>query len=164
MNTDDAENKQSRLTGLDREIAVRAIAALARGTPVEAAYQILAGVEALGAGPDAPMVMLWPKSDGYETLEDKAAWHEAERDRLLERLAGFKQIFPSWACNAPTVPTSDQPSRSAPHHSEPLPLPPPASASQEVLSEVPGKGQQQTSRTPSPVSSGACPSNGDTPV
>lgn len=81
----------TRLTGLDREIAVQAIAALARGTPVEAAYQILCGIEALDAGPDAPMVLLWPKSDGYETLEDKAAWHEAERNRLLSKVDEFQR-------------------------------------------------------------------------
>lgn len=84
---------RTRLTGLDREIAVRAIAALARGTPVEAAYQILAGIEALDAGPEAPMVMLWPKDDGYKTIEDRAAWHETEKDRLLARLEESQRIF-----------------------------------------------------------------------
>lgn len=91
MSQDQTNAPLTRLTGLDREIAVRAIAALARGTPVEAAYQILAGIEALDAGPGAPMVMLWPKSSGYETLEDQAAWHVAEKDRLLERAAGFER-------------------------------------------------------------------------
>lgn len=164
MSQDQTNTPLTRLTGRDREIAVQAIAALAQGTPVEAAYQILAGIEALDAGPDAPMVMLWPKSNGYETLEDQAAWHEAERDRLLDRLAAFKQAFPSWSRNDPTAPTSSQPSHSASHHSEPLPSLHQASASQEVLSEVPDKDQQQSSRAPSPVSSDACASNGDEPV
>ncbi|WP_139137844.1 MULTISPECIES: hypothetical protein [unclassified Pseudomonas] len=89
-------NAQPRLSGRDREIALQAIAARASGTPVEAAYQILAGIEALDAGPESPLVMLWPKGDGYETLEDKAAWHEAERDRLLDRHKAFSRAFPSW--------------------------------------------------------------------
>lgn len=76
-------NVRPRLFGLDREVAVQAIAALARGTPVEAAYQILAGIEALDAGPEAPLVVLWPKGNGFETIEDRAAWHEAEKERLL---------------------------------------------------------------------------------
>ena len=84
-------NVQPRLCGRDREIALQAIAARAAGTPVEVAYQILAGIEALDAGPEAPLVVLWPKSDGYETHEDKAAWHEAERDRLLSQADEFQR-------------------------------------------------------------------------
>ncbi|MGS8279866.1 hypothetical protein ACU7AI_17865 [Pseudomonas aeruginosa] len=91
MSHDQSGPKPTRLIGLDREIAVRAIAALARGTPVEAAYQILAGIEALDAGPEAPLVMLWPKGYGYETLEDKAAWHEAERYRFLSKIDEFQR-------------------------------------------------------------------------
>lgn len=87
----DARNVRAHLSGLDREVAVQAITARATGTPVEAAYQILAGIEALDAGPEAPLVMLWPKGDGYETLEDKAAWHEAERDRLLTKADEFQR-------------------------------------------------------------------------
>lgn len=83
MSQDQIGPKHTRLSGLDREIAVRAIAALARGTPVEAAYQILAGIEALDAGPEAPMVVLWPESTRYKSVEDLAAWHAAEEKRLL---------------------------------------------------------------------------------
>lgn len=90
MSQDQSDTPLTRLTGLDREIAVRAIAALARGTPVEAAYQILAGIEALDAGPGAPMVMLWPKQR-FGTTEERAAWHVAEKDRLVERAAGFER-------------------------------------------------------------------------
>lgn len=89
----DARSARPRLAGRDREIALQAIAALAKGTPVEAAYQILAGIEALDGGPESPLVMLWPKGDGYETLEDKAAWHEAERDRLLVRADEFQRVL-----------------------------------------------------------------------
>lgn len=88
MNHDETKPKQTRLTGLDREVAVRAIAALARGTPVEAAYQILAGIEALDAGPEAPMVVLWPK-ERFGTTEERAAWHVAEKDRLLWLAGSF---------------------------------------------------------------------------
>lgn len=75
-------NAQPRLSGRDREIAIQAIAAHATGTPVEAAYQILAGIEALDAGPDAPMVVLWPTKI-FGTTEERAGWHVAEKDRLL---------------------------------------------------------------------------------
>lgn len=81
-------NVQPRLSGRDREIAIQAIAAHATGTPVEAAYQILAGIEALDAGPDAPMVVLWPTKI-FGTTEERAGWHVAEKDRLLGLAASF---------------------------------------------------------------------------
>lgn len=125
MTQDQTNVPLTRLTGRDREIAVQAIAALARGTPIEAAYQILAGIEALDAGPGAPMVMLWPKGGGYETLEDKAAWHEAERDRLLDRNKAFSRAFPSWRRQESGSPSSQHsPDGDQGHsgsHSLPLP-------------------------------------------
>lgn len=86
-------NVQPRLSGRDREIALQAIAARATGTPVEAAYQILAGIEALDKGPEAPLVMLWPKGDGFGWIEDRAAWLEAERDRLLDKVAEAQRVL-----------------------------------------------------------------------
>lgn len=115
MHTDDAENKPSRLTGLDREIAIRAIAALARGTPVEAAYQILAGIEALDAGPSTPMV-IWPTES---SREQRAAWHEAEATYWRESAARYSAVLsqPGPAAQSadtgPTLEQTDAPTASA---------------------------------------------------
>lgn len=79
------------LTGMDRQIAIQAIAAQAKGSPVEAAYQILAGIEALDHGPEGPLVVLWPRKDFLIGEEERAEWHRAESERLLASAAEFKQ-------------------------------------------------------------------------
>lgn len=54
-------NAAPPLSGREREIALQAIAARATGTPVEAAYQILAGIEALDVGAEGPWWFCGPK-------------------------------------------------------------------------------------------------------
>lgn len=163
MSQDQISPKQPRLSGLDREIAVRAIAALARGTPVEAAYQILAGIEALDAGPGSPMIVLWP-GDGYEPLQHRAAWHEAERDRILDRLEQFKQAIPSLDRDKAIASGPSQSPRNAPHHSGLRSLPHQEVASAPAPHEEPGKGQPQSSPAQSARSNCASGSDTDAPA
>lgn len=71
----------------DREIAVRAIAERATGTPEEAAAQILAGIAVLD-GQRLP-ILLWSPGTGRE---EKAAWHRSEAaywDESAARFAAF---------------------------------------------------------------------------
>jgi len=86
-------NAPPPLSDREREIALQAIAARATGTPVEAAYQILAGIEALDVGPEGPLVVLWPKGNGLEAMEDRAAWHKAEMERLLARAGDLQRAL-----------------------------------------------------------------------
>jgi hypothetical protein len=152
-------NVQTRLSGLDREIALQAIAARATGTPVEAAYQILAGIEALDAGPESPLVMLWPKGDDYETLEDKAAWHEAERDRLIKSHEFYSRAFPSWRQQEPVDPGSCPLSRNAQDRSESPPTPLLEAASETVLDGARDKDPERSSLALPEESSDACGSD-----
>ena len=50
-----------KLSGADRRIALHAIAASAKGNPVEVALQILAGIATLDGDFESSFVLLWPR-------------------------------------------------------------------------------------------------------
>ncbi|WP_296187848.1 hypothetical protein [Pseudomonas sp. UBA1879] len=78
----------------DREIAVKAIAGRATGTPAEAAAQILSGIAALDAGPNKPVVVRWPKGfDEHDSLIKRSEWHASEARRLMENHRFFADRF-----------------------------------------------------------------------
>lgn len=81
------------ISGNDREIALKAIAERATGSPAEAARQILAGIAVLNAGAKKPAVVLWTEDlQSFGTELNRAAWHESERDRLIAKAASDKKI------------------------------------------------------------------------
>ncbi len=72
-----------KLSGADRRVALHAIAASAKGNPVEVALQILAGIATLDGGFKSPFVMLWPMEIyDYPRVDKRAQWYAAELARL----------------------------------------------------------------------------------
>lgn len=75
-----------KLSGADRRIALHAIAASAKGNPVEVALQILAGIATLDGDFESSFVLLWPREIyDYPRVDKRAEWYASELSRLQER-------------------------------------------------------------------------------
>lgn len=131
------------LSEVDRQIAVKAIAARATGTPAEAAAQILSGIAALDAGPSNPVVVRWPQGfDDHDYLIKRAGWHLVEADKLKRQHQGFVDSFTHRSHRHSLVPDQDPVSGNAPHHSRTEPLPAGIDRAPEALDLEPSKADR----------------------
>lgn len=101
----DVDELRPAISGIDREIALKAIAERATGSPAEAARQILAGIAVLNAGAKKPVVVLWTEElQSFGAELDRAAWHESERDRLIAKAASDKKTAEEFWSRSPLNP------------------------------------------------------------
>jgi hypothetical protein len=137
-----------QLSVADREIAVKAIAARASGTPAQAALQILAGIAALDSGTQSPVVVLWPEGfDEGDFLTKRAEWHADQSVLLTERRSRI-QLFTSSLPSQASESASCPPSPSERYRFEQADMPDSAAQANEVRHVAPVEVARASEKTP----------------
>jgi hypothetical protein len=132
----------------DRAVAVHAIAARASGTPAQAAIQILAGIAALDAGTEFPVVVLWPEGfDDQDYLIKRAEWHADQASLLTEwhrRIQLFMSSLPSQASESASCPSNPN----AQYRSEQPGMHDSSAQAREVRHAEPAEAAHASEKTP----------------
>lgn len=112
------EDFRTLLSPADRQVAVNAVASLARGKPEDAATQILAGIAVLD-GRHLP-ILIWGEDI---SREEKAAWHRAEATFWEDSASRFQGLMRSAGQSAGKTPGPSPSSPAPSQQGRPLPGP-----------------------------------------